>query len=318
MLVQVVTFGGLVIDGTLRGHPDCDTDHYYVAAAGGKESLVHRHDVLPYGFRAPSAVLEQVGQHTNCGIVVGIAPDSQIVVECRDGAQRCFALGELQLLPSLAGPAGSLPHRVGSSVLCRRRGKWKVERGVVVAAKYDLTYTVRFDGDGVVESRVLHSDVKLIDDAIAEPAAVRDRVVVSMDGHRSAMVIECLPNGKYRVMLEGTTSETVTVDQSQFVDVYASVPPLRDAQLEVRQIFEAIRDPAGHVLWRDVRAALVAREAFGSKVSLRTIHDALVEMCIWSKRPVKNMLTRVRVEDDDMQLTFAQFEFVFARVANTV
>lgn len=319
MQVHVITCGGMVVDAQLRGRPDGDTSHYYVAiGTTSDELLLHRHDIFPYGFRSPSDVLCAKGCHTTRGIVAGVAADTRILVDGADGLRRAVALPELQLLPSLSGPQGSPPHRIGARVQCRRPGVAALCSGTVVSAKHDLTYAVRFDDDGATVRRLLHSDMRTVDRGGAEGPGIRDRVIVSLDGHHPAHVIECLGARKFRVMLDGHTSHAVTVDQSRFVDVAAAVPALASSSLEVRDLFNRLRTVSGHVVWRDAREALLSQEAYGSRVTARHVHDALVEMSIWAQRPVKYLLTRAKLEDADMLLTFAEFEYVVLRVCNAV
>jgi hypothetical protein len=177
--VSVLTPIGLVLDGVIvesirpidaaaAGIPAAGGGGYQVECRyrshHGRRAVVtahHRLDVCPFGWCSPSRIFAVPGRHTNLGIVVRFDPDLCVFhLMCPDsGADVTAVLGELELLPALAGDQPTVPLPVGARIVARRYGRRALAAGEVVAANGDLTYTLRYDSDGVVEDNVLHRDV---------------------------------------------------------------------------------------------------------------------------------------------------------------
>jgi len=90
-------------------------------------------------------------------------------------------MSEVQLLPMLSADKPTPPLCVGSCVKVRRRGDaTRLFMGVVLSARYNCTYSVRYDGDKEVEHGILHNDVLLVSAAGAEDVGVRDKVTFAV------------------------------------------------------------------------------------------------------------------------------------------
>lgn len=199
--------------------------------------------------------------------------------------------------------------------------------GTVVAAKYDVTYTIRFD-DGGVETGVLHANVR---PAAHHPAphgptssrpervGVRDRVVVTAEGMHRALVLRCLGGARYSVLFE--SGATAVLDESHVAFVAPRLPtdPALHCPPEAIALFrEADPNLTGTAPWVAVKGviqrAAATRQLVGNRAA--ALRGAYVELSVLRRRALHHVLGKAIVEDDGTPLAFGDFLFVLLRVFN--
>jgi hypothetical protein len=238
-------------------------------------------------------------------------------------------LGELQLLPSLSRLCPTPPLPVGTIVWARRFNCIGLCRGVVAAAKYDCTYVIIYD-DGMVDINVLHGDVQVDTSTVrtalmnVEPCSVRSRILVY--GNERAEVLQCLGHGKYRICLERCLSESVTIDASSIVAVcpFLGKEALKSDDVHIGLFQRLDTKYVGRVSWTQVRHA-IAGHSLGRGASGGREFTASAEQLLALKHDLLRMRPGGRAAgdlsisgptDDEMLVTFAEFDFVLYRVRN--
>lgn len=152
-----------------------------------------------------------------------------------------WPLTELRLAPSLSPTAPTKPLPVGAVVLARRLGGG-LEVGDIIAARWDITYSVRYRSDGEIDSGVLHRDIHVLDRRKTEKCSVRDVVLLkiitdaeseSLPGTVKGVIVEALGGGTFRFRpqrsrsgAEGGESNVPSADEwmwEELLEVDASV-----------------------------------------------------------------------------------------------
>ncbi|KEG07846.1 hypothetical protein DQ04_08661020 [Trypanosoma grayi] len=229
-----------------------------------------------------------------------------------------WALKDMQLPPKLALHDPVPPLRVGSRVVARRfacDGALHLAR--VCAVHYDVTYTLRYESDNGVDMCVLHNDVHLFDESEAEQCSVRDKVTVALHKQLPAVIIECLGDEEYRVILENNPSHALTVTRRHIVFI---APLLKEALYGDPVILEWFRalDPtcSGLVSWKEVRHLILSWETYGQSFSFQKLGEVQRELCIRVGRMEPQLLRKVPVQEEEMLLGYAEFEYVILRMRN--
>ena len=189
--------------------------------------------------------------------------------------------------------------------------------GVVTAANFDLSYTVQYDSDGALQAGVLHNDVLLVSAEKALRVAVRDSVVVGLQGQHTATVIQCLGE-RIRVAVHHS-GEVVMFSESNVLQIRPVLREALGAESAVVRLFYSIDDSnTGRVIWRDTCRILDKEcQAKGGAATTRKMREAcFAELHVCSGRSLKNVLGKVVVEDGEMRLGFADFDFVYRRLIN--
>ncbi|ESL09485.1 hypothetical protein TRSC58_02792 [Trypanosoma rangeli SC58] len=229
-----------------------------------------------------------------------------------------WSLKDLQLPPQLALHDPIPPLRVGSRVLARRfclDGSLYVAR--VLAVHYDVTYTLEYEGDGGVDERVLHNDIHLLDDSEAEQCSVRDKVTVALHKQLPAVIIECLGGEEYSVILEHAPNQSLTITRRHIVFI---APLLKEALYADPLILQWFRelDPtsSGLVPWKEVRYLIFSWDSYGQNLSFQKLGEVQRDLCIQVGRMEPQLLRKVPIQEEDMLLNYAEFEYVILRVRN--
>ncbi|RNF27053.1 uncharacterized protein Tco025E_00690 [Trypanosoma conorhini] len=237
--------------------------------------------------------------------------------EVQEGLE-LWSLKDLQLPPQLALHDPISPLRVGSRVLARRYcsdGSLYVAR--VVAVHYDVTYTLEYESDGGVDERVLHNDIHLLDDSEAEQCSVRDKVTVALHKQLPAVIIECLGGEEYSVILEHNPNQSLTITRRHIVFI---APLLKEALYSDPHILQWFRDLdptcSGLVPWKEVRYLIFGWESYGQKLSFQKLGEVQRDLCIHVGRMEPQLLRKVPVQEEEMLLNYAEFEYVILRVRN--
>lgn len=236
------------------------------------------------------------------------------------GGMELWSLKDLQLPPQLALHDPVAPLRVGSRVLARRFGcDETLYLARVCAVQYEVTYTLRYESDGSVDQRVLHNDIHLLDDSEAEQCGVRDRVTVALYKQLPAVIIECLGDEEYRVILEHNPNGAITVSRRHIVFI---APLLKDALYADPLILQWFRDLdptySGFVSWKEVRHLIFSWESFGKRLSFQKVGEVQRDLCIRVGRLEPQLLCKVPVQEEEMLLNYAEFEYVILRVRNLI
>jgi hypothetical protein len=238
------------------------------------------------------------------------------------------SLGELQLLPSLSRINPTPPLPVGTLVWARRFNSIGLCRGVVAAAKYDCTYTIIYE-DHFVDVGMLHADVELDTTTprtglmSVEPCSVRSRILV--EGNERAEVVECLGGGAYRITLERNLKESVKIDASCIVAVcpFLGSAALRSDDAHICLFQKLDTRYLGRVPWAQVRRAIAAhslgREAVGGEFTASAEQLQALKHDLLRMRPGGRAAGDFSISgptDDEMLITFAEYDFVLYRVKN--
>ncbi|CBH11371.1 hypothetical protein, conserved [Trypanosoma brucei gambiense DAL972] len=228
------------------------------------------------------------------------------------------ALRELQLAPSLALHDPVPPLRVGSRVIARRSCSGiSLHIARVCRVNYDVTYTLVYESDGATETGVLHNDVHLLDESEAEQCSVRDNVTVILHKQRPAVIIECCGDENYRVIIDQNRNQAVSIKGSNIVFV---APLLKEAlyadPVILRWFRELDRTRAGVVEWKDVRHLILSWEGYDTERTFRKIGEAQRDLCLRLGCMEPQLMKRVPVQMDEMQLRFPEFEYVILRLKN--
>lgn len=255
-----------------------------------------------------------------------------------------WELRDLQLPPALGLHGPVPPLRVGARVVARRFGcATTLFKGTVVAAQYDLSYTIRYDTDGRVDVGVLHSDVHLLhpddDDANddnegdavvaesgsqprrllveAEPCGVRDRVMVRLQQQVPAVIIEALGHQQYRVVLESDPSQVLEVSLHHIVHITPTPKEALYGEPGILHLFRSLdHSGSGTVAWKDVRHLLLSWEDYGLPLTFQQLGTIQRDMCVHSGRVEPQLLRTVAVQQEDLQLSYVEFEYVLLRALN--
>jgi hypothetical protein len=257
------------------------------------------------------------------GVLQPSGPLRPLAQSRRQSGVRIAALGELQIPPMLSSSAPTPPLRVGSKVVARRFGcSDRLHSGTVTKCFYDCSYAIQYDDDNHIDMRVIHNDVLLQSWADAEPCTVRDRVAITVQ-HRTedAIIVESMGNAQYRVsLIERLSDPPLVVPLSAIVLV---APLLTDALYstseEIVNLFRSmdVTLRAG-VFWKDLRAYLLDREDFGQPLTYQQLGYIQRDLCLGKGIPCKGLLGKVPIHNDDMVLSFADFEYVVRRAMNMI
>ncbi|KPA74790.1 hypothetical protein ABB37_09071 [Leptomonas pyrrhocoris] len=246
-----------------------------------------------------------------------------------------YLLRDLQLPPPLALHGPVPPHRVGTRVVARRFGCADVlHMGIVLAADYDVSYTIRYDCDGEVDVGVLHCDIHALDDVeddgnagrgrrqtrerIAEPCRVRDRVVVDVAQRaRRAVVMAAAGSGRYHLALVAAPVPLIEVESRQIQSVEPILFGAIFAQPRYLALFRRLDSTgSGRVSWKDVRHFVLSSEGFGQPLSFQRLGELQRDMRIRKHTVEPQLLSKVPVQEEEQQLSFRDFEYVLMRVEN--
>lgn len=244
-----------------------------------------------------------------------------------------YELQELQLAPPLALHDPMPPLRVGTRVIARRFGcRWSLYLATVVAVAFDVSYTLRYDVDGAVDVGVLHMDLhalSLDDDRAGqagrlpplevnkEVCTVRDHVCVAFQHQQPAVVLEACGKGIFRVSLEQNPAMAWEVSSRQIVSV---APVLRDATYanpaHLRLFRRLDATGSGRVAWKDLRHVILSWESFGQPLSFQRLGEIQRDMCIRKRRVEPHLLRRIPIQQEELQLSFQDVEYVLLRASN--
>jgi hypothetical protein len=246
-----------------------------------------------------------------------------------------YALRDLQLAPPLALHGPVPPHRVGTRVIARRFGCGDVlHMGLVLAADFDVSYTIRYDCDGDVDTGVLHNDVHALGDVeddgnttrgrrqtrerMSEPCRVRDHVLVegAQRAHH-AVVMAAMGSGRYHLALVAAPSPLIEVESRQIEFVKPILFGAIFAQPRHLALFRHLdTNGSGCVSWKDVRHFVLSSEGFGQPLSFQRLGELQRDMRIRKHTVEPQLLSKVPVQEEEQQLSFRDFEYVLMRVEN--
>ncbi|KPI90663.1 hypothetical protein ABL78_0259 [Leptomonas seymouri] len=247
-------------------------------------------------------------------------------------SEMLYALRDLQLPPPLALHGPVPPHRVGSRVVARRFGCADVlHTGLVLAADYDVSYTIRYDCDGEVDTGVLHCDVHALDDVedddnasrrqqqsrerVAEPCRVRDHVTVEVAQREyRAVVMAATGSGRYNLALDVAPSLLIEVESRRIQSVKPILFGAIFAQPRHLALFRRLDSTgSGRVNWKDVRHFVLSSEGFGQPLSFQRLGELQRDMRIRKHTVEPQLLSKVPVQEEEQQLSFRDFEYVLMR-----
>ena len=246
-----------------------------------------------------------------------------------------YTLRDLQLPPSLALHGPVPPHRVGTRVIARRFGCADVlHTGLVLAADFDVTYTIRYDSDGKVDAGVLHNDVHAIGDVedddnasrdrrqtrerLSEPCRVRDHVTVEVAQRTyRAVVMAATGSGCYNLALVVAPTPLIEVESRQIQSVTPLLFGAIFAQPRYLALFHRLDSTgSGRVSWKDVRHLVLSSEGFGQPLSFQRLGELQRDMRIRKHTVEPQLLSKVPVQEEEQQLSFRDFEYVVMCVEN--
>eukprot|EP00796_Vickermania_ingenoplastis_P011398 gene11398-7903_t len=250
--------------------------------------------------------------------------------ECRASQERLldqwtsdlelWDIADLQLAPALALHPPISPCKVGSRVMARRFGGG-IEIATVVAAQFDVSYSLRYDSDGGVDVGVLHNDIHLLEETAAEPCTVRDRVVVTFQMQVPAMVIEAMGREQYRVVLLGGATASGSGQAAmpiQLQNIALITPLLKDGLYSDPQHVQWFKelDPSctGAVTWRLVRELIREMvEPCGLPLAEEKVRRIQSTISSRGQAAVRHQFFHM---EDNMPLTFAEFEYALLAAQN--
>ncbi|EKF27376.1 hypothetical protein MOQ_008905 [Trypanosoma cruzi marinkellei] len=229
-----------------------------------------------------------------------------------------WSLKDLQLPPQLALHDPISPLCVGSRVLARRFcSDVSLHIARVRAVNYDVTYTLEYESDGGIDERVLHNDIHLLDASDAEQCSVRDKVTVALHKQLSAVIIVCLGEEEYRIILAQNPNRSLTITRRQIVFI---APLLKEALYADPLILQWFRDLnpscSGVVPWKEVRYLILSWESYGKNLSFQKLGEVQRDLCIHVGRMEPQLLRKVPVQEEDLLLNYAEFEYVILRARN--